>query len=322
MDGTGTPKKARPSTATIALAAAGLIAAASAGIAMFRSSDRAGAEAPPHGTITPDQPVASVEEKIAELEARMQQNPDNPDGWRMLGWSYFETGNLERSAAAYRRATEVEPGNAENWSSLGEALQSGTTEVSTAAEAAFRRALEIDSADPRARYFLALQKDLRGQHEAAIGDWIALLRDTPAGAPWEGDLRRTITETAQKQGINVAGRLPDPSPATPATASAGPAAGQAIPGPTAEQMAAAASLPAAQQDQMVRGMVDGLASRLKGNPRDATGWIRLMRARMVLGETDAASAALRSGLAAFRDDRATQAQLTQAAEELGVPYDG
>ena len=59
--------------------------------------------------------------------------------------------------------------------------------------------------------------------------------------------------------------------------------------------------------------------RLRDNPRDADGWIRLMRSRMVLGEPDAAREALRSGLAAFQDDSAAQARLRTAAGELRVP---
>jgi cytochrome c-type biogenesis protein CcmH len=70
---------------------------------------------------------------------------------------------------------------------------------------------------------------------------------------------------------------------------------------------------------MVQNMVDRLANRLRQNPRDADGWIRLMRSRMVLGERDAAGAALRSSLAAFNGDAATQGQLRTAARELGVP---
>lgn len=156
-----------------------------------------------------------------------------------------------------------------------------------------------------------MQKDLKGQHEAAIADWIALLRDTPPGAPWEADLRRTIQQVAAAQKIDVASRMPAPSKGSVAT--------DAIPGPTPQQMAAASSLPPSEQDQMVRGMVESLAARLRANPKDANGWIRLMRARMVLGETSAAQEALRSGLAAFAGDKATSARLREAARTLGVP---
>jgi cytochrome c-type biogenesis protein CcmH len=254
---------------------------------------------------------------IASLEERLKKDPDNAEGWRMLGWSYFETRDLARSAAAYRRAAQIEPNNAENWSSLGEALQTASTTVAPEAATAFERAIKLDPKDPRARYFLGVQKDLSGQHEAAISDWIALLRDTPAGAPWEADLRRTIQQVAAKEKIDVAGRVPAPSAAPAASV-----ATAAIPGPTAEQLAAASSIPPSQQDEMVQGMVSRLAGRLKANPKDAEGWIRLMRARMVLGETGAATEALRSGRAAFQGDSATQTRLSQAAAELGVPSGG
>lgn len=307
----------RPSTATIILIAAGIVAAASAAVAITRGGGGETAAAGPHGAVKPDQPVGDVDSMIASLEAKLRQDPDNPQGWRMLGWSYFETRDLVRSAAAYRRAAQLEPNNAENWSSLGEALQTASQTVSPEAASAFQRAIKLDPKDPRARYFLAVQKDLSGQHEAAIGDWIALLRDTPPGAPWEADLRRTIQQVAAKEKIDVAGRMPAPS-----AASGTSVATAAIPGPTAEQLAAASSLPPSQQDEMVQGMVSRLANRLKANPNDADGWIRLMRARMVLGETGAATEALRSGRAAFPGDPATQARLGQAAAELGVPSGG
>jgi cytochrome c-type biogenesis protein CcmH len=317
MTDTSSTARKRPSAATILLMGAGIIAAASAGVALTRGGGDESAATGAHGTIKPDEPVGDVNSMIAALEERLKQDPDNAEGWRMLGWSYFETRDLARAAAAYRRAAQVEPDNAENWSSLGEALQTASTTVSPEAASAFQRAISLQPTDPRARYFLAVQKDLSGQHEAAISDWIALLRDTPAGAPWEADLRRTIQEVAAKEKIDIAGRMP--APAGPSGASVATAA---IPGPTPEQLAAASSIPPAQQDQMVQGMVNRLASRLKANPKDADGWIRLMRARMVLGETDAATEALRSGRAAFQGDSATQARLGQAAAELGVPGAG
>lgn len=316
-----TQTRRRLSSATIALIVAALLAAAAIAIALFRSDEELPVTGPHAGAVEGQQ-AGSLDEVIARLEARLQENPDDAEGWRMLGWSYFEVARnapsdegfraaMARAATAYRRAAELEPGNAENWSSLGEALQVATTDASPEARAAFERALAIDPDDPRARYFLAVQKDLQGQHEEAVEDWLALLGDTPAGAPWEADLRRTIAQVAQEHDIDLAGRMPEPTAPTGATA--------AIPGPTREQMEAAKGIPPGQQDEMVRGMVDRLASRLEQNPRDADGWIRLMRSRMVLNQPDAAQAALRSGLAAFENDAATQARLRDAARQLGVP---
>jgi cytochrome c-type biogenesis protein CcmH len=310
--------RTRPSTATIILGAAGIIAVASAAVALTRDNDKVDVPVGAHASAKPDQPVGDVNSMIASLEAKLKEKPNDAQGWRMLGWSYFETGDLMRSAQAYRRAAQIEPNNAENWSSLGEALQTASTDISPEAKTAFERAIGIDAKDPRARYFLGVQKDLSGQHAAAVEDWIALLKDTPPGAPWEADLRRTITQVAEKSKIDLKGRLPAAQPA----AASQSVASAAIPGPTPEQLAAAASIPPSQQDEMVKGMVSRLAGRLKTNPKDADGWIRLMRARMVLGETAGAQEALRSGRAAFQGDSPTLGRLDSAAQELGVPRGG
>lgn len=280
----GSPR--RLSAATIILIVAGLIALISAGVAISRTV----------GGRAPDAASPAAKD------------------WRVVGWAYAEAGNAAEAAAAYRKAAAIEPGNAENWSSLGEALQSASATVVPEAAEAFRKAVALDASDPRARYFLAVQKDLAGNHIGAVGDWLAFLKDTPPGAPWEADLRRTIEQAAAKNHIDLAGRLPPPGATGGATAG--------IPGPTGDQLAAASSLPPSQQDEMVKGMVARLEARLKENPKDVDGWIRLMRSRIVLEDPEAARGALRSGLAAFRGDDAAVGRLKSAATELGVPIGG
>jgi cytochrome c-type biogenesis protein CcmH len=309
----------RPSIATIALSAAAVLAITSAYVALTRDQDRGSSTIAAPGQVDADRPAGDVDTMIASLQEKLRKTPDNAAGWRMLGWSYYETGDLVRAAGAYRRAAQVEPGNAENWSSLGEALQTASTEISPEAKSAFERALRIDAKDPRARYFLGVQMDLAGKPEAAIEGWIGLLKDTPPGAPWEADLRRTVTQVAQRSNIDLKGRMPTAPPAATATGSLATAA---IPGPTPEQLAAASSIPPRQQDEMVQGMVSRLANRLKANPKDADGWIRLMRARMVLGETDGAREALRSSRAAFAGEAAVLGRLDRAAADLNVPLGG
>jgi cytochrome c-type biogenesis protein CcmH len=69
---------------------------------------------------------------------------------------------------------------------------------------------------------------------------------------------------------------------------------------------------------MIRGMVDGLQARLEKSPRDADGWIKLIRSRKVLGEEDAAKSALAKAVAAFTDDPGEQTRISAAAKELGI----
>jgi len=307
---TGKGKAALP-FGRIALILAALVAAAAIGIAVMRNR----AEAPSASPVS-TAPVGDVPAMIAQLEARLKQDPKSAQGWQMLGWSYFETGRYADAAKAYARAAALEPANATYWSALGEALVlSGPGGVTAEAEQAFRKALAADPKDHRARYFIGVKKDLAGDHKGAVEDWIALLKDTPAGAPWEQPVRELLDKVATANGIDIAGRVPPPSTAPVADE----VATAAIPGPTREQMQAATSLPPGQQDAMVRGMVDGLAAKLKANPKNADGWIRLMRARMVLGEQGAATRALRDARAAFSGDAIEQARLSDAARTLGVP---
>lgn len=279
-----------------ALGLAGVIALAATGLyaAMGRpdmTDSVAKADAP-----------ADVAAMIEQLEASLTEAPGNPEGWRMLGWSYHQTGRFTEAAAAYGRAAALDPGNAEYLSAQGESLvQVAQGTVTPAALGAFTAALAADPADPRARYFIAVHKDQNGEHAAAMDDWIALLNDAPADAPWAAEVRAFVQRIAAERGIDISDRV------------------EAAPGPTPEQMAAAQQMPQADQQAMIRGMVEGLDARLRDNPADADGWIRLMRARMVLGETDKAAQAYRDARKAFADDRTQLTVLKSAALELSVP---
>ena len=73
-----------------------------------------------------------------------------------------------------------------------------------------------------------------------------------------------------------------------------------------------------ERDTAIRAMVDGLAERLENSPRDAEGWMRLMRSRVVLGQREVASAALRRALEVFKDDPAASSRISAAATGLGL----
>jgi cytochrome c-type biogenesis protein CcmH len=250
---------------------------------------------------------------IAGLEAKLKASPGDVAGWRMLGQSTFSIGKYADAARAYARAAALAPGSADDWSALGEALVYAHGQgVDADAAHAFERAVAIDPKDARARYFLGVRKDLAGDHEGAVEDWIALLKDTPAGAPWEQSVRALVTQVATREKIDISGRLPAPA------ASATDMATDAIPGPSAAQMADAARINPSEQDRMARAMVDRLAVRLAQDPRDADGWIRLMRARLVLGDKAAAAAAYAQARAAFAGDKATLGRLREAAAALGM----
>lgn len=309
------PAAGRISPATIALIAAALLAIVAIGIAIFRSGGEAAATQPAAAAnamaAAPDNPEAM----IAGLREQLRTDPDNHEGWYLLGLTYRSAGRFEDAVAAFRRAMELAPTNADYVAYLAEALLlAGGDTPPPEAERLLHRAIQLQPGNPQARYYLATLKDMRGDHRGAVDDLVALLRDAPPGASWEPQVREAATGISRQNNIDLAGRLPAAPP--PSAASAATAA---IPGPTPEQMRSATSIPPSQQDQMVQSMVARLEARLRANPRDAEGWIRLMRSKMVLQDPAAARRALNSGVAAFQGDAATQTRLRDAATALGVP---
>ena len=279
------------------------------------SSTVASATGPAQAAAGPDaqaqHPMGDVSTMIAGLEGRLQQNPNDAQGWQMLGWSYMRTNRPADAAKAYGHAVSLDPGNAEYLSAEGEAMVQSEGKVSDDAAGIFRRAQKADANDPRARYFLAIYRDQQGDHQGAMNDFIALLKSAPPDAPWAAQVRNYVEDLAKDQHIDISSRLP-PAPAAPASQAGAP-------GPTSGQVAAAGQMSDSDRQAMIHSMVDKLAGELKANPKDSGGWVRLMRARMVLGEADKAAEAYKQAREAFAGTPAAQAALQEAAKSLGVP---
>ncbi|KTE18256.1 hypothetical protein ATE67_19175 [Sphingopyxis sp. H050] len=292
------------------LIAAFVLLASAIGYAIWRDSGSSGAGPAAESAAAPA-------DQLATLEARVKAEPNSAEAWTALGQARFDLGDFAAATAAYEKAVAVSPESAGLWSALGEArvMASDRDPMPPKALEAFTKAIALDAKDPRARYFMAVKKDIGGDHKGAIEDWFALLADTPQGAPWEADLRRTIEQVGAIHKIDVAARLAR-TQARPLTPDEMPVAARAIPGPSRADMEAASQLPKGQQDAMIQGMVDGLEAKLKANPSDVDRWIMLMRSRMTLGETAKAAQALKDGVAA---NPAAAGRLKAQAQMLGVP---
>lgn len=263
-------------------------------------------------------PAADDQATVASLEARMRAAPGDAEGWRSLAAAYFDAHRFADAAGAYAKAARLLPDRADIWSGLGEAQTMAANAIDQVAHDAFEKALELDPKNARARYFLAVEKDVRGDHQGAVDDWIALLRDGPRDSPWAQSVHELVIKVATQHKIDVKGRLPEVAP-VPALAWGDDAARAAIPGPTSDQIADAARLNPSDQDAMARSMVARLAQRLAAQPGDFDGWVRLMRAQMVLRDSKAAGDALANARRAFAGDRPALDRLAAAARTLGVP---
>ena len=309
-----TTRASKASTGTrIILGAAALVALAAVGISVTRQ----GSQSLPEAAAGPDPESENPEAMITRLEAKLKLDPNDATGWSALGAAFFRIDKFAESATAYARAVKIDPRNPDFWSAFGEArVLAGPGVIPAEAKQAFERALTLDPKDPRARYFLGVAQDLAGDHNGAIEAWLALLADTPRGAPWEQDVQQLILVVGAKEKIEVASRLAALKRQAPSDGAA--IATAAIPGPSRQQMQAAAQMPKGQQDAMIQSMVDGLEAKLKANPRNVQGWIMLMRSRMSVGEPAKAASAYVAARTTFSGDAATLRQIDEAANSLGV----
>jgi cytochrome c-type biogenesis protein CcmH len=291
-----------------------LLAAGSIGYNIYEGS---GSDASP-------QVAADGETSIEQLRAAAEASSGDAAPWGDLAFAYFGENRFGEAADAYRRALKIAPDEAVLWSALGETLVLASERDPLPPEAlqAFEKAVSLDPADPRSRYFLAAKKDIDKDHEGALAAWLDLLADSPQGAPWEDDLVRTIEQVGQMNQINVADRIAkaqgEREPALLALGSgslAGEAASSNLRGPSAAEVAAAAAMTPSDQRQMAEGMVAQLESRLQAEPKNIDGWVMLMRSRMTLGEPAKAKVALD---AAVKANPGAAAQLRDQAAALGV----
>jgi cytochrome c-type biogenesis protein CcmH len=144
----------------VLLGAALLLAAGSIGFNIYQGAGGSGEAAPATGG----------DGGIEALRAAAEASTDDAGPWGDLAFAYFNQGQYDEAAAAYRRAVQIAPGEAVLWSALGETLVLASKRDPLPPEAlqAFEKALSLDPEDPRGRYFLAAKKDLDKDHEGAI----------------------------------------------------------------------------------------------------------------------------------------------------------
>jgi cytochrome c-type biogenesis protein CcmH len=225
---------------------------------------------------------AEAEALIAQVRERINSLPHDSEearrGWVLLAGVERRRGNLAAAIGAYRRALAIRF-EAALATDLAETLaMAADGSVTDEAMALLRRAATAEPADLRTRFYLAVGTLERGDARAALESFRAI----EAAAP-EGSAVRAI----------VAERIADAERRLRAGAA---------PGPTAEQMAAAAELPPEQREAMIAAMVERLAERLRAEPNDAEGWLRLARAYRILGRGMEARQALDRAAALLPDD--------------------
>lgn len=243
------------------------------------------------------------------LADKLRADPNNREGWQLYARTLASTGDWKGSASAWRNLIALGGAAPDEYAGYGEMLVlGGDGVVGPAAREAFGDALKGDATNQIARFYLALADAQAGRGQQAIDAWVKLAGET-AEEDMRSEIARRIAETAKLSGLSV----PAMPPAAPAPVD------RAASGPGEDQMAAAAGMSEADRTTMINGMVAQLAEKLKADPTDADGWVRLGRAYAVLAEHDKSADAFEHASTLRPNDVSVLVQGVQALIEAQKP---
>lgn len=231
--------------------------------------------------------IPDLDAAVERLAQRLKNQPDDMRGWMMLGRTYMTLGRHAEAATAFATARRA-GGGADAALQQAEALMADSPDA-VPPEAA-KLLEEVVAATPGSitgHYYLGLAKGQRGDFRGAAQEFADVVALSPLDAEWLPSVKEQLGFAANEAKISPDSLAPSPVVQMILKQSPPKTAEPAAPAGAADGTAAPAD-----QQEMIRGMVERLAQRLKENPNDADGWRMLARSYEVLGETDKAKEAL------------------------------
>ena len=235
------------------------------------------------------QPLTNL---VAQVEAHLEKNPADGRGWNVLAPVLTKLGRFDDAVRAYRNSITYSGDSASRRADLGEVIAAAAGGIVTAeAKAEFERAIALDADEAKASYFLGLAAEQDGRPGEAASIWRGMLPKAPSTAPW-----RPLV-------LAALGRV---------------GGGPAAPVLSDDTIAAAKDMTETDRGAMILGMVDRLANRLKQNGDDVEGWLRLVRAYMVMGDRDKAKGASADARQAVAGNAERLRALNEGLKNLGL----
>lgn len=208
-----------------------------------------------------------AEQMVNNLLARLEANPDNPNGWAVLAHTYKGMGRLLEAEQAFLKAGDLlntVPDFMVDYADLLAVRANNNIEGKPLE--LVNKALALEPRHPMGLMMSAAAAYRRSDFKMAVAQWEKLLAVLPPGSP---DIPQVEADIA-----NARARAGMPAALKPA----GPTVAKANKPPSGDPAMAGAMTP-----EKISEMVERLAERMKSNPDDLAGWARLARAYRVQG---------------------------------------
>lgn len=256
----------------------GILATAMLAFATYAFLGNPALPALPLAERTPPPPAIDLDDAMARIESQLEKTPDDARGWTVIAPVYMQQGRFADAEKAYRRLIALTGPSAELETNLGEALMMAQGgDASGEPLRLFESAAARDPQHVRSRYYIAGESTRAGNFELAVTQWTDLLKLGKGDEAWVSNAQAGLA--AAQAGLGGAGALPD--------------------------------------DAAIRGMVEGLATRLYADGGTIEEWTRLVRSRLVLGQTADAQSDYDKARQAY-PDAAVRQELDVLAADNGL----
>ena len=144
---------------------------------------------------SPEERRATIEAMVARLAARLEQEPDDFEGWARLGRSYVVLNQLDKAVPAFARAAKLKPGDIgvkEQYAAAIIAAGSNGDQLPPLAAVLLREVLEAEPQNSQALWYVGLSEAASGRPEAARDLWTRLLAQLPADAPERKEVEQRL----------------------------------------------------------------------------------------------------------------------------------
>ena len=230
---------------------------------------------------------------IIQVQRFLKQNPKDIRGWKVLAPALKRNKQYAEAGDAYAKIMQLDKPTAPLLVDYAEALLLANQGLPTEqTRKALKASLEIDKTYAKARFYWALTLQQDGFSDQALKEWRLLRDQNPKNIELQMSVQRQIAVLKTQKAK--------------------------LPTLDKDQRQAAANMTNTERQAMIASMVKRLSDRLQEDGDDLNGWLRLIRARMVLGDKDAATTAYKSAQGNFKNNSEALASLSQLAGSLGL----
>jgi len=228
----------------------------------------------------------TIQELLEIAEKRLESNPDDSNGWKVIAPVYIRMKRYNDAINAYKNIMRVEGRSLEMLLKLTDVyIEQGQGQINNQAKELIAEVLSIDKSNAIATFYtgiIALQND---EADETLHIWTAMVDSAKGDEEWLPVVKGRIAELQSLENSN------------------------SVPLPDEDTIKAVQEMEPEERQAMIAQMVSNLAEKLETNPDNKAGWERLIRAYIVLEKEDDARAAFSKAKNQFKGDRAFIANL-------------